>query len=406
MSSPPYGVTPTGFNMPALDDLVALRVAAYRATFGAGLNCVIPSVAAQQIGIEAEREFLAWQGQQSVYNSQYPNTAQGQSADYVASITGTKRGAATAGAVLLSMYVKSGCTIASGQIVSAGANTAQWKTTAAAVNAGADGWVTGVTAACQTKGPIQAVAGAIRTSITSDPNWVNAPGLSYNVTNPADAVMGVNAQNDTQLNASRLAELAASGGSSIDAIRAHILQIKDPSTNENAILAAAVFENVTDTVDVNSNDPHSIRAIVQRVDGVTGDPIDQLIANQVWGKAGGIKTMGAVNKTVVDTAGGSHTVNFDRPTEVDIYIAITMTLGTATAAEIKAALAAHGATYELGQIVVANQLYSPLYAASGGGKVTALYIGTSAWPGTAVDIDPGAYGLAMFDSTRIHVTGA
>jgi len=392
--------------MPALDDLVALRVAAYRATFGAGLNCIIPSVVAQQIGIEAEREFLAWQGQQAVYNSQYPNTAQGQALDYVASITGTTRGAATAGTVLLSMYVKSGCTIAAGQVVSAGANTAQWKTTMAAVNGGTDGWVTGVQATCQTKGPIQAVAGSIRTSITSDPNWVNAPGLSYNVTNPADAVMGVNAQTDTQLNASRLAELAASGGSSVDAIRAHILQIKDPSTLENAILACRVFENVTDVVDVDGNDPHSVRAIVQRVDGTTGDPIDQLIADQAWGKGGGIKTMGAVSKTVFDVAGGSHTVNFDRPTEVDIYIAITMTLGTATAAEIKAALSAFGATYDLGQVVVANQLYGPLYAASGGGEVTALYIGTSAWPVTATDIDPTAYGLAVFDTTRIRINGA
>jgi hypothetical protein len=392
--------------MPALDDLVALRVAKYRATFGAGLNCIIPSVAAQQIGIEAEREFLAWQGQQAVYNSQYPNTAQGQALDYVASITGTVRGAATAGTVLLSMYVKAGCTVAAGQIVSAGANTAQWITTEAAVNAGADGWITGVLADCQTKGPIQAVAGSIRTSITSDPNWVNAPGLSYNVTNPDDAVMGVNAQNDTQLNASRKAELSASGGSSVDAICAHILQIKDPSTLENAILSARVFENVTDAVDVDSNDPHSIRAIVQRVDGVTGDPIDQLIANQVWGKAGGIKTMGSVSKTVVDSAGGSHTINFDRPSLVNVYIAITMTMGTATAAEIKAALAVFGATYTLGQIVVANQLYGPLYAASGGGEVTALYIGTSAWPVTAVDVDPTAYGLAVFDTTKIHINGA
>lgn len=447
-----YGVTATGFVMPALDDLIAAREATYRSTFGSSLNVAIPAEVAEIIGIEAEREFLQWQGQEAVYNSQFPNTAQGQSLDYVASLTGTVRSQATGGTVLLDLYVAASSTVASGRLISDGtANAPQWLTTAAAVNSsGSAAWVTGVSATCQTKGAIQEVAGALTTAVNTDPNWINAPVTTYatqaallaatpaagtigkatdtgayfwytgsawlsttntaafNVINPADATLGQATQTDTELLASRVAELAASGGSTIDAIRAHILQITDPTTGSNAILACEVFENITDSTDVNGNLPHSIHALVQRVDGWSGAPdaIDQLIANQVWGKAAGIATNGSVSNTVTDAAGNTHTVLFDRPTLVPIYMAITMTMGTASAAAIKAALALYGDGFVLGQDVIANQFFGPLYAASGGGEVTALNIGLSASPVSNADIPIAAYSLATFSTTNILINGA
>jgi uncharacterized phage protein gp47/JayE len=64
------------------------------ASLGA-VNLMSPSVFASIVAIFAEREALIWQQVQAVYNSAYPNTAEGYSLDGVCALTGIIRESAT-----------------------------------------------------------------------------------------------------------------------------------------------------------------------------------------------------------------------------------------------------------------------------------------------------------------------
>lgn len=383
---PPFGVTPAGFNSPTLDEIVADIDASLRADLGNGINLIAPSVFATIVGIVAEREFTQWQAQEAVYNSQYPNTASDQSLDNVASITGTTRDPATFGTVTLTVNLNAGVTLPAGKIVSAGANTAQWATTVPVTNSGGGPANESVVAKCQTAGPIQAVSGSLTTIVTPFSGW-------NSVTNALDAAPGQAEMTDAGLRAKRAAQLASSGNSTVDAIRAHILAVP-------GVTSCNVFDNPTDTTDGNGLTPHSIKCLVQG--GADAD-----IEAAIWANnAAGTATLGSTSGTVIDSQGFSHTVHFQRPTAIPIYVTVELNKGSGYAgdAAVKAAVVAFGATFVTGQTVIANQFFGPVYAVSGVAEITDLDIGTAPSPETDTDITIGIFQIATFDTSRVVVT--
>ena len=90
------GLTVTGFQPKSLSDVKTEIENSLRSKLGPSINLVAPSLLAVLVGITAEREALVWAEAENVYNSQYPDTANGVSLDNVAAITGVARLAATA----------------------------------------------------------------------------------------------------------------------------------------------------------------------------------------------------------------------------------------------------------------------------------------------------------------------
>lgn len=85
------GISPTGFSKKSLAEIKAELEDSFKASFGQAINLQPGSVFSQIIGIYAERESLIWDLSQEVYNSQYPDTAEGVNLDNVVAITGTER---------------------------------------------------------------------------------------------------------------------------------------------------------------------------------------------------------------------------------------------------------------------------------------------------------------------------
>jgi uncharacterized phage protein gp47/JayE len=115
---PPYGLTPTGFNIPRYDEILSEINAAFISAFGPAINLRADEFLGQAIRVFAARETIVWQQQLGVYNSRYPETAQGINLDNVSSITAIERLPATFSLVTGIATGTLGTIIPAGSIVS------------------------------------------------------------------------------------------------------------------------------------------------------------------------------------------------------------------------------------------------------------------------------------------------
>lgn len=90
-----FGLSSTGFEKKRLADIKTEIEAKFRVVFGPFINLMPSSVISQVVGVFADREASLWELAEDVYNSQYPDTADGASLDNVVAITGIVRLAAT-----------------------------------------------------------------------------------------------------------------------------------------------------------------------------------------------------------------------------------------------------------------------------------------------------------------------
>jgi hypothetical protein len=116
--------------------------------------------------------------------------------------------------------------------------------------------------------------------------------------NVRPAVVGHDAETDSQMKARHQITQRGKGGGSPDAIRAIILSPAIQGIGGGGATYAAVEYNPDDVIDAAGNKPHSIRIVVdQAVDG-------QQVANAGWkAKAAGDNTNGTESYSVVDAVG-------------------------------------------------------------------------------------------------------
>jgi hypothetical protein len=184
----------------------------------------------------------------------------------------------------------------------------------------------------------------------------------------------------------------------VEAIRAALIQTE-------GVTFAIVYENDTDLIDDEGRPPHSIEAVV-----AGGQPQD--IADTIWRThAGGIATYGSQVVTVNDSQGIPHLMRFNRPTEVPIYLQITVTanpekeLSGAAIPLIQQAIVKQGAGLTVGQDVILQSFYGTVYQATSGAvgymEIKGSTDGTT-WSTDNIVMD--ARHLATFDAANISVT--
>lgn len=118
-----FGVTPTGFVTKRLPDIKAELEETLRGTFGVGINLQAEEPLGQIVGIFSEREAKLWELAESVWNSAYPDTAEGVSLDNAAALTGIVRQGQTYSRVDATFYGDSGTVIPVGTVVSVEGNS-------------------------------------------------------------------------------------------------------------------------------------------------------------------------------------------------------------------------------------------------------------------------------------------
>lgn len=385
---PTYGISSTGLEIKRLADIKTELEASFRSAFGTAHNIDSRSPSGQLIGILAERESLLWELIEQLYNSQYPDSAEGIPLDNVVSITGTVRKAAIKSTAVITLFGTIGTIIPAGSIVSVTGNpSARFVLdTQVTIAAGSPNQINGNFTA-ETAGALQALAGTLTVIETPISGWTTC-------SNALDAVVGQDEETDAELKLRRLEELSLAGKCTFEAIRSSISAVTD-------VTAVVLFTNNTSTTDVDGRPPHSIDLVVEG--GTNAD-----IAAKMFDVVGaGIETIGDVSVNVTDSQGFTQVMKFSRPTQINIWIELDLATDADFPVDgltqVENAILAYGQALAIGADVIVYPKLISSFSSIAGILDVAIRIGTAVSPTFDNNIPITARQKAVFDSSRITV---
>jgi uncharacterized phage protein gp47/JayE len=236
--------------------------------------------------------------------------------------------------------------------------------------------------------------GALNTLDTSISGWTAVGNLTAGATGRA-------IETDEELRVRHSESVSITGAATLSAIRARI------AADVENVTYVKVYENRTDTIDAFNLPPHSIEAIVS-------GGADTDIATKLFEvKPAGIETYGTDDVTVTDENGDGQTVYFTRAASRYIHVRVTINaynpeedLTADYQNAIKAAVVAAGAQFGIGDDVVVQRFFGPIYGATDGlGSITVECAVTtlptdSPTYGTS-NISIGRGQVSAFDASRV-----
>lgn len=374
-----------GFVLQNLADRLAALTASMQAIFGPDINLDPNSVDGQTVGIFAEAIANADLLAQAIYQSFDPASATGAALSRLVTLNGITRQLGSYSLVSLTLTGTQGAVIPAGSLVTSADGTSVWATLDDAT-IGAGGTVV-VSAQCAVLGPVAAAAGALTAISTPIYGW-------QSVTNATAAQVGALTESDEALRARRAQSTSTPAQSVVDSIYGAILNIA-------GVTQAVLYENESETTDSNGLPAHSMNLVV--AGGADAD-----IAKALWlRRSGGSTQIGAQSVVVNDSQGNQHTMKFDRPTPVNVYVVVNGAAlagyPTSGAAQVQAAIVAWAlANLQIGDEVVQSALYTPINTIPGV-SITSVFIGLAPAPTTSANLAIAFNALAAFDPSRITV---
>ncbi len=213
-------------------------------------------------------------------------------------------------------------------------------------------------------GPVSAEPGTLTIMGTPQIGWDS-------VTNITPATQGRSRETDEELRLRFRDTKFERASNIIEALYSALI-------NLSGVEEVRIYENDTDFVDEFGVPPHSFMPII--VGGLSSD-----IAKRIWeNKPMGIRSFGDSVVLIYDSQGFAHSIGFERPDPVNIYITINLTTDTdfpATGPDrIKTALIQYFTdSLGIGDDVIYSRLYTPINTVQGH-QVDSLFIGTSPNP--------------------------
>ena len=254
---------------------------------------------------------------------------------------------------------------------------------------------------------VQAVGNQVRITTDSDESGasVQVIGGSANLIlsfstdlikgfNAFDAEIGRLLETDSEFRLRRAEVLQAAGSRNLDAMRARLLLL-------DGVIQVLGYENYED-VEVDGRPPHSYEFVVH---GGNDDEIAQTLFE--FGSEG-IEAFGTTVIVVYDSQNIPHNIGFTRPSEIDIYIDLDVTVDpvlypTDGDTQIEAAIVALGDTSQIGADVIALVYRAIVLSITGVIDVPVFKIDVIPVPLNTGNIEIAADELAVFDSSRIEV---
>lgn len=467
-----YGLTPEGFKQKRLTDIIQSMNSRIADQLGVQISTEANSVFGQLIGVFSYEIADLWEQAAQVYGAMYPHTASGVSLDNASALAGITPISAEETTVVCTCYGTDGTAIPYGAQISSASNSnivfqcvdsnAVISATSAcdvgitleSVSAGtytvtidgtphsytADGSETiaqvltaigstitevvanvendvlelvesnqqntfavaisnnlvferigsPVTFECTQEGAITPAIGDLTDIVTTYAGW---DAVSNNV--PANT--GRLAESDTALRQRWNASLYTRSVGMTDSVASALMAL-------NGVTSAYVYENDSDTTDEDGRPPHSIEAVVN------GGETDE-IGLTIWQKkAAGIDTFGSQSVSINDSQGFAHTINFNRPLIVPIYLNITVTeypeeaLPPNAQAMITEAVLNYGNTLTIGNDVILQRFMGAIYQNVAGIGYITVTASTNGSTYSSNNISIDARHVATFDATRIQVT--
>lgn len=240
-------------------------------------------------------------------------------------------------------------------------------------------------------GVIEQEANTIDTIVTPVLGWDS-------VTNPLAASPGSLRETDEELRIRFRNTKLERSSNILDSLYSTLL-------NVDGVTEVAIYENDTDITDSNGVLPHSFLPVV-----LGGS--SQLIAESIWkNKPLGILSQGNTEVDITDSQGFVHTIGFERPNPVTVYVTINLSLNPEDpnifpgdgVDQIKQAIINYAATnFGVGDDVIFSRLYTPINLIPGH-QIDSLFVGTSPNPVTSANVVIDFNEISSFESVNILV---
>lgn len=211
-------------------------------------------------------------------------------------------------------------------------------------------------------------------------------------------------ETDEELRARHAETVRVTGAATVQAIRSRILQDVD------SVTSVSVYENRTHLF-VSLMPPHSFETVVS-------GGSNQAVADKIWEvKPAGIETYGNTAVQVLDDNSDLQIIKFSRPADKYAWIRVSVNalypeepLPAAVVSAIKAAVLAYGTSLGVGQDVITQRFYGPIYTATTGiGSITVEAALTTLPTDSPVystgNASVARAEIAVFDELRISVVG-
>ena len=298
-----YGVTADGFSPKSLIDIIPDMSAEALVQFGADVDLTSTSPLKKFIQVIAAEELLMWDALEEAYNAGYLDFATGSSLDNLTALIGFVRIAAIKSTGEVTFTGTNGTVVPADTSVQTVGSDPDIFTTDVAGTVAAGTITVAVTAS--TAGVDGNVAGATITVLTSPISGISA------VTNTNPTTGGTDTETDIAYRNRIKISLSAGGSATLDAIRAGVLLV-------TGVVSASIVEN--DTTGVVGGLP--AKSFEVTVLGGADNDIAQGIFDE---KPAGIESFGGDSGTAQDSAGNNYTIDFQRATEILIYVSATVT---------------------------------------------------------------------------------
>jgi hypothetical protein len=389
------GVIPTGFDRKTLETIISEMETDLLARISPSLNTEAASLIGNLIGVFGSKVSEVWEVMEEVYRAGDRAGASGDALDAIGGLVGVPREPATKSTVTLSLVVGAAFSQAPGALVAyvVGNPTARFVNTETA--ASVLGGTISVVFEAEETGPVAAPAGALSVIAGAVSGWTSC-------TNPADATQGTEIESDAAYRARQVSEIANAGSTTVDAIRAAVLQV-------SGVTSCTVLENDTNATDADGLPPHSFECIVTVTDAVDSNKLTKAIFAT---KAGGIQAVGlgaeAISVNVTDSQGEIHTIGITRAEDAEIHLSATLDVDLDSfvgEASAKAALVAWGAlVLGAGVDVVVSKLSAVLAGLAGVEDVTLIKVDIVGPPVLSANYPIGIRHRALLDTARITLT--
>lgn len=216
--------------------------------------------------------------------------------------------------------------------------------------------------------------------------------------NRTDALPGSLIESDEDYRQRANQDLQSEGATTVEAIRAGLKKVPN-------VLEVIVYQNNTMTTDGNGVPPKSLHIYV---DGGA----DQDIGDAIWLLAGGgIQTYGGVSVNVTDSQGLTQVVAFDRPEDLPVFVAVTVTKDGSNTYPgddaVKAAVVAFGQQLTIGQdVLLRPKLYPWVGDQIVGMEDVEILIDFTSTPTGTSNLTIGANQRATFTTSDVTVVSS
>lgn len=358
------------------------------------INIDDDSIIAMVVGIFSEQLATAWDASYEAYKQFDPlqNSGPGQSA--TVQLNGITRSWGVGSELSFTLRGLPGYTIPKGSQISDQQGVYVFETlTDATLGANGEAKVTGI---CRTKGPLEFAVGAINTIQTPMYGWNGA-------TNTEQLTIGTYEETDEQLRERQQVSTSLTSYRQVEAIYSAVRAVEGTKF-------VRVFVNSTDSPEDSRGIPFKEIAVLAE----GGDP--DAIVDAMWYRMPvGVQGFGTTKLTRYDAQGISYSIAFSRPTEVAIYVEVSLRITDRAAYPdnavdlIKSNIVKYseyaGNSYEgfpPGADVITSRLYTPVNEVQGF-SVDYIKIGLSAEAVKTDNISIDWNQVSRFAESRIKV---